>query len=895
VGIYEKVVDMIMQKLARCVNKIEQLSLKRKIIIFCGLFILSGVWVTVRNPVYQETTAYVFPVADTGDGRIYYGIKNGYNKLLSFEIPQDGYYNHISAIDVDSIWVDSSEDTDKSELQIIDIANGIHMYQLNGENITLFPTGEQCALPRKGIRLLVVKNGSSVELYFSSLEFFYQKQLLNRNVAATFPFYLAYTGGAVVAFDKSILDTDLYDVSYERRQSFADNYLDPTIPHYIAKNFKRAISFPFGYFNGRFSKKLILFSFLGALALALFFFFVPFRLIKVFLCDQTNKSLFIILGVYFVVLFLIFRHSVYHEWQGATNTVIALEYGAFFSHAYMVSEYVFYLIGISSRVFCQLFLLCLLIWNYDKILGQFLVSPFQKALKYLLVALPLITPIIISMAIRSAREYVMPLLVILGHMFLIRSKLLKEKRYFAISAITFLIVIALRMDTVILFLPILIFMWLERISLRNTFRVCLIGIALMVYTLIVGQGSNFELRRLLISDAYMVDKIIIKHKNELSKSEKQIIADIYDGGIDALENTFVLYYALDHKITQPLTEEKVKAFRELSFSLISRYPKEFIDHIVSKYKSFTTDRSYLWMTPYVTYIPMMTGPANVASELPYKHNLYKSAIDLLKQESKPLYQSFSIIVFILMCILFIFRLRTIGVIGIGFFLYFIFVLVYSPQWDGSYFQLYACWFYFMFGIFIIETMQNGLIRRSHVLPFNVIIILLLFMLRHDFTNEYQPPVWNETFSSFEQSSTINYPYYYRIVDKKVMLSAVNTINSPIKYSLELETKGGQIDVKQGTITPINRQVFEVLTIPSSASKVKFTFFTPDLTWLNGFIQQYIEMRRHIYTVLIFLLMYINISYMKLFGKNNCLLKYLLKMKLKGKVVFFIKKGKSNLL
>jgi hypothetical protein len=73
-----------MQKLTGYLNRIEQISLKKKIGIFLAFFVFSAVWVLVRNPIYRETTAFVFPLENTGDGRVYYSVKNGYYKPMSF-------------------------------------------------------------------------------------------------------------------------------------------------------------------------------------------------------------------------------------------------------------------------------------------------------------------------------------------------------------------------------------------------------------------------------------------------------------------------------------------------------------------------------------------------------------------------------------------------------------------------------------------------------------------------------------------------------------------------------------------------------------------------------------------------------------------------------------------
>jgi glycosyltransferase involved in cell wall biosynthesis len=850
-----------MKKLKYIANKIETLSLKNKIIIFGCLFVFSALWVTLRNPVYQDTTVYVFPIDDTGDGRIYYGIKNGYSKSLSFEIPQDSYYNHISGVKIDSLWVESSDGI--SDRKIIDIKDGINMYYLDGDILTLFPSGERFNIPAKNVRLLISKNGTSTNLYFSTLEYFYQKQLLNRDVAATFPFYIAYTANGSIAYDKSEIDKNLYDVSYERRQWFSDDYLDPVLEHHIAPNFRRSINFPYGYPNGEFSKKLILFSFLASLLLALFLFFVPFQLLKVFINNDSNKLLFIGLGIYLVLIFLLFRHSFYFAEDGQLMHVINLSYSAFFTHTYMMGEYIFYLIGYSSSVFLRLLLLCFIIWNYEKIIARYFTSNILKIIKYLLVIWPLVTPVVIAMTIHSRRDSALTW-IILGYMFLARNRLLGGRKFMVASIICLLTGILFRIDFAILFIPVLIIKWLDNRSIKNTVLISATGLLVLVYAMVMGQGSNTDNSRVLANYAFMADQSILKHQDELTEQEKQIVSMAYEGGLDTLAATFSLVDGMRYtKGKKPLNNEDVNNFKNLTMSTILKYPAEYLNKIMYKIPSIYTRSTWPGIYPYVPG----NSYSNFFADLPHKHNLAKLGMEFLMQKAgSQLYVSFSIFIFILLCSLSLYRLRVIGAISIGFLVYFVFMTCFSPAIYGWYFIIFAYWFYFMFGLLAAEIMHSNIVvKRSWVLPANIIIVLVfLALFIRDITSEYLAPVWNEQTALWERSITLNYPSYYRLFDKKIMVSSTAASKESMRYSLETQTKRGDKNNAEGIITPINRQVLEVMTIPASARTAKISFYTPDNDfWID--IKPRIDIRKHIYAALLFLFMVVNIS---LFRRNS---------------------------
>jgi hypothetical protein len=546
--------------LERLVNKIHGLSRKKKVIIFLSLFVLSFAWVLFRNPVYIDTTAYVFPIEDTGDGRVYWGIKNGYNTVMADTIPDDAFYSSVKDVSGSSITVENKENN--SFVEKIDIKSGINFYDLKGDIVHFERfTGieETLELPRKeGIRLLIVKNGESVELLFSSIQVYYQKQLLNRDVAATFPFYLAYTTGRNIAFDKAIPDTELYDVSFERRQWFSDYYLDPAMPHYIAKNFNRAINFPFGR-----SKLLLGMSFLAALSLSCFLFFVPYHLLKAFTVEGNNKLLFIGLALYLIIMWLIFRHSMYFARDSVLPHVVNMTYSSFFTHLYMISEYIFFLIGYSSKVFFMILQLCIIIWNYEKILSKYLSSIIGKVSKYILILIPLLSPCVILLTMNNRRDVTAFLWVIMGYMYFYNYYLDKNRKIKIISVLCLLVAVACRIDYVLFFIPYFLYFIIKKITFKRVLFTGFLGIIVLIYAFLAGQGSNNEPWRRLDNDIYQVDYSLVKHRASLSENEERIISDIYDGGMKSFLDELSLrdsVYLNEGKGFQVITKSDVIKF-----------------------------------------------------------------------------------------------------------------------------------------------------------------------------------------------------------------------------------------------------------------------------------------------------------------------------------------------
>ena len=479
---------MVVAMCEKIINKIHRISLKKKIIFFFALFVLSFAWVLFRNPVYIDTTAYVFPIEDIGDGRVYWGIKNGYNTLMAEKIPEDAYYHKLK---VNSNSVITIENKDSSFVERIDLKNGINFHHVRGgvvqyENFEGFV--EILELPKKeNIQLLTIQNGPNAELYFSSIQVWYKKQLLNRDVAATFPFYLAYTTPQNIAFDKAVSDNNLYDVSFERQkwQGQADFYLDPVLSHFIAQNFKRSIDFPFGH-----SQLLVRMAILASFALTCFLFFIPYFLLKTFQAKETNKLLFIILGIYLIVMWLVFRHSLYRTWDGMLLNVINLNYDITFTHIFMINEYIFYLIGYSSRTLFVLLQLCLIIFSYERILSKYLISNPAKVIKYLLIFIVLFSPFIILVTVSARRDSSWLLWIIMAYMYLIQSKYYENKKLFIVSVICLLIGIAHRMDCVIFAIPYLFFLWYKKKTLKNTIFVGALTIIVNIYAIFIGAGSH---------------------------------------------------------------------------------------------------------------------------------------------------------------------------------------------------------------------------------------------------------------------------------------------------------------------------------------------------------------------------------------------------------------------
>jgi len=479
--------------LEKVVTRIQILSLKKKAVLFFFLFALSFVWILFRNPVYIETTAYIFPIENTGNGRVYWGIRNGYNRHLAEQIPEDAFYRRIITCAFSTIVVEDKEYN--SVIQKITPENGIHFYQVKGNIVRIEGVEEILELPiEKNIQLLTIQNGRILELYFSSIQVLFQRQLLNRDVAATFPFYLAYTTSGNMAFDKSTPNTNLFDVSHERRQWFAESYLDPVLPHFVAGNFRRDIDFPFGG-----SLLMALMSVFAALALTCFLYFVPYQLLKTFVAAEANKLLFIGLGIYLSVMWLIFRHSLYHHHSGALGFVTRLEYSVFAGHFFMISEYIFYLIGYSSRVFFKLLLLCTIIWNLNKILSRHFLSKLAKIIKYGFLGIPLLAPFIVIVTVSGSRESDWVLWILLAYSYFILFRDDENKITYIKSAICLLIGIAINFSAVIFALPYLYDYWIRKRTAKRLFFVSILGLGFIILAFVVSGISNANNLRVLIA------------------------------------------------------------------------------------------------------------------------------------------------------------------------------------------------------------------------------------------------------------------------------------------------------------------------------------------------------------------------------------------------------------
>jgi glycosyltransferase involved in cell wall biosynthesis len=744
-------------------------------------------------------------------------------------------------------------------VQKIDITDGVAMYWLSGDVITFEPAGERRELPQKGIKLLVVKNGPSTELYFSSLEFYYKQQLLNRSAAATFPFYLAYLANGRLVYDKSIPDAKLYDVSYERRQWYADDYLDPTVEHHIAPHFKRAVDF---YGN---SRLFTLMRLLAALALALFLYIVPFQLLRVFTRDGSNKLLFIGLVVYLVILFLLFRHSFYQNNDHRLMTIIDLGYIPDFTHAYMISEYIFYLTGYSSRVFINLLFLCVIIWNYEKIMSEYLVSTVSKIIKYILVVLPLVTPFVIAWTLNGRRDTTSLLYITMGMMLFARNRMLGGRKFMIFAVICMLLAIANRIDTIFLFIPVFLVKWLDRRTLKNTVFLGIAGVFLIGFALITNRGGHISTDSSKFSVFYMIDSSLVKHKDDLTGEEKELLASMIDGGIDTIYSNYSLYntdlYTTTWFNNNFLSYSRKGDLRKLALRMIAKYPMEYLDKISYFKVPAVLTSAYLWNAH-----QSFNYWNNLTAELSHRHNAYKLGLDILNREHSrqlPYILLFSFICFFAMCVLFIKKLRTIGSISAGYIAYFLFMALYSPTAYNAYFVTFMFWLFFIGGIFIAEVVKNGTVRRSWVLPANIIIILAVIAVRHSFTTETRGIAWNESSSSWEQSTTILYPWYYRIFDKKIMLwSEGGGSRETMKYTLETESRDGKpLSREKGLITPVNRRVLDTVIVPGSAYRTQITLESADNdVWIN--VNPGINMRKHVYTILLFLFLYVNISFFK---------------------------------
>ena len=491
--------------LGKIVTKIQMLPQKRRIIIFLSLFVLSFAWILFRNPVYIETTAYIFPIESIGNGRVYWGIRNGYNKHLAEQIPEDAYYRRIITCAFSTIIIENKEDN--FVVQKINPRNGIHFYQVNGNIVRIEGVEEVLELPiEKSIQLLTIQNGHILELYFSSIQVLFQRQLLNRDVAATFPFYLAYTTSGNMAFDKSTPNTNLFNVSHERRQWFAESYLDPVLPHFVAENFRRDIDFPFGG-----SLLMALMSVFAALALTGFLYFVPYLLLKTFAATETNKLLFIGLGIYLSVMWLIFRHSLYCHHNGALGFVIRLEYSTFAGHFFMISEYIFYLIGYSSRVFLKLLLLCAIIWNFNKILSKHLLSQFAKSIKYGFLVVPLLAPFVIIVTVSGSRESDWVLWILLAYSYFILFRDDENKTTYIKSVICLLIGIAISFTAVIFALPYLYDCWTKKRITKRLFFTGILGFGFILLAFIAFGTLNTDTLRSLTTTG-QVDYMGIHNK-----------------------------------------------------------------------------------------------------------------------------------------------------------------------------------------------------------------------------------------------------------------------------------------------------------------------------------------------------------------------------------------------
>ncbi|GHU39677.1 hypothetical protein FACS1894190_05370 [Spirochaetia bacterium] len=865
-----------MDALRNFVNKIEQLSLKNKIFIFLCLLVFSGLWVVLRNPVYQGTWAFVFPIGnDIGDGRIYYGVKNGYNKPLSWEIPKDAYYHHESITGSDSLTIESAGGS--TGIQSISIIEGIHFYALSGDKL-IISTENSIELPRKGIRCLVVKNGSQAELYLSSVEFFYQKQLLNRDVAATFPFYVAYTSNKQnYAYDKAQLDTDLYDVSYERKQRYADDYVDLLVPHYRALNFKRDTDFPFGH-----SRLVMVMSILSAFLMACFLFFLPFNLLKVFISKDTNRKLFIGMGVYLIGMWLVFRHSGQSTHLGRLTSVINIKLDFASSYIYWITECMHYLVGYSSRVFVMFFLLCTAVWNYNKILEKYLnFNALSKILKYMFLVLPLLSKDCIVFTYATERSNTSALWITLGYILFFRSRILKNNKYFVASVLCLLVGISYRFEIVVVFFPVLLYCWLENINFKRTLKICACGIIVVIFAFFIGKPVNSTLR-ILQNDAYRIENIVVNHADELTEEETFIFEKIYDAKIkDILYQIYHVATSRDNKnkiwrsrSLEGVDGEDIRKFRDLGVSLIKRYPNDYITHLAYVWRTmFMYDTS-----PVGIHVMDEPGPytTNASAEIPNKQ-IYLAGRSILY--SNPVYLlhlKFSIFALLVVSFLFIHNLRIIGSLSIGLLLYWLVLTFFAPAAVMYYIVIFVYWFYFMFGLFIAEVIHSGKIKRKLVLPANIAIILIfLAFAKSGISYEKLPPVYNESTAKWENSTIVSYPYYYRLFGKTIMFASNGYLWGAETIQRRVESitrKGLPINAEEYSFKPVFGQILSSVNVPGYAWKTKITFETA-IKNLNIDVYSRIDMRKHIFSALLLLFLYVNICFLKQGGANellNCL-------------------------
>jgi hypothetical protein len=218
-----------------------------------------------------------------------------------------------------------------------------------------------------------------------------------------------------------------------------------------------------------------------------------------------------------------------------------------------------------------------------------------------------------------------------------------------------------------------------------------------------------------------------------------------------------------------------------------------------------------------------------------------------------------------MCFLCIKRLRVTGSIGLAMVLYYIFICNFNPGINPLYVSAHTLWFFFLFGVLLVEIMQHGSVKSQFVVPLDVLMILIFIAISKPLWIENHGPVWNSSIAAWERSSTFHYPWYYQIFSKHIMLWSYGAPRGGFNYSLEtFPDQDMESGIKDGALTVYNRSILEYFHIPARARDAKITFYTQDNNyWVVLRPRFYI--RETMYVILFFLSLYINISF---FCQNN---------------------------
>ncbi len=694
---------------------------KKQFACFFTLFAVIFVYCIIRNPVYQPTNVYIFPNNGFGNHSIYYTTVNGYHNSLVKKIPEDSYYanfNNISGLNRIYSYC-SMSDCGITEYSIPQVTS---FNVIKGDRLVLEADEKiEIELPAKEIYMQIVY-GAMPEIRLTSVKLIYERSLLNRSVAATFPFTANYSWDRdstkfpftdmytssrhLFIYIKGVPDVNAYDTTYLLTTSEAD-YVAPSITKFKAEGFVRATA---PWYN----TVVVLYCALAAALAALFIMYVPINIYKAYKsCNRKDKLFMLLTGIYLLAIWYVFRHSLYFFYDGILDSVVTLGFdNHLFGNLYMIMEYVFYILDYASRPFLMLLVLYVMIIYFKKILDNFIPDNFNL-ITYVICALSLLSPQILLAALNSQRMDTAVLFCVLSLILYLYYKMVSgKKKHFVMSIVSMLIAVAFRMDFIIMFLPILFLEWINNVTLKKTLIYCVAGLILIVYTMgvhTIAPTKSYMMYQL--SKTMLLWPIVKQMPETFTEHEKQIIENAFPGGIERMKTDCRDYYGC----TSPkiISTEDKAAFNKLVINKVFQYPdvvlkfriKQFKERVLGINADFYSNTNYNF--PF----------GNMIAEIPHKNSLFDHGeniiISLLGIQRGLIKTAWPFFIFIMINALLSFKLRYTGVISIGILLQYLVVFLYASGFFAVYNILMVIWCHFAPGLVLAEIIM---LRQDKVIP-----------------------------------------------------------------------------------------------------------------------------------------------------------------------------------